>query len=294
MGVIDVMSSILSGGMSDVVKTIAPGNSDVVNSFATLGLSDLSGDLNMTSIGKSGFEWTDKKMGTEKNGINGGGLNAQIGQFLDIVIPAYFGAAYGVPAAKAALAGSEIATAAETSEAGLTASDVATATGETAPESISFVGKASEAGDATFKAVSDSPETSFIDRLLNSKNVVPSVIKAGSAVSKMGESPTQVVYGGSSSTRVTQPSQDQDINKLMGNALGPDQSSIMFSNKGITLKNSDQNALTSSFLGGNFTTLTPSKAKGDLAFRTLKTGPSPKKDSIGLNNVSLASPFYQA
>jgi|GEM_PF-6615650 len=170
-------------------------------------------------------------------------------------------------------------------EYGLTVTGAPATVGEVAPLSSYTMGQA--------------PTTA--EKLLSAQNI-KSVMKAGKTIYSIGNQEGQPTISTSpaSSGRQVDP-ETQDINKLMGDALGPDQSSLIFDKKGITLKNSDQNAMYKSFLGGDGGSRVGSsmltQSKGDLAFRTIK--PEPLTDTkeenkySGMKNTSVASPFYQ-
>jgi hypothetical protein len=332
MGFWDIASTILSGGGDQAIRAaVGSENNDVVTSFASLGLSDLSGDLALTSLGKKGFAWTDKMMGTENSGLYGGGLNAQLGIAADVVIPAAFGYYFGIPAAAAALSdataaaeagmtATEAASAAEaaaTTEAGVSGAVAASESGaiegilgeelattgaytvDAAPWAevdayLGSTGNLNVSGNVTGLYVGEGAEkASIVDKLLSSARVANSIAKVGTAITP--PKPNQSVYGGSSSTRVQQPLQDQEITNLMSEALGPSGTSAKFDRKGVTLNNNEKNILYKSFLSGDKQSpLTTSKVGDDLEFRTLKSeSPSAKRNkSTGLRNISVASPFY--
>lgn len=85
-GVSDVVSGVLTGGVSTAINAATGGNGEVTNSFGTLGLSDLfRGDgFNPLDLGKSAFKWTDDRLGT-------GSLNQDIGNLINLVALAYGG-----------------------------------------------------------------------------------------------------------------------------------------------------------------------------------------------------------
>ena len=177
-------------------------------------------------------------------------------------------------------------------EFGMTTTGAPAAAGEMAPLSSYALGK----------------DVSVIDKLLTKGNI-NSVIKAGRAINAINNNEQPAPTGGVTAVpgrQVDTSQQEAEINKLMSQALGPDQSSIMFSNKGMTLKTNDQNSLFKSVLGGDslskLSSLTSTKAGGDLAFKSrvvptksfkaknLKSEDEP----YGLKNVSVVSPFYQS
>jgi hypothetical protein len=318
MGVWDILGGILSGGAAPIMKAIAPeGSNDIINSFASLGLSDLSGDISLLSLGKEGFKWTDKVMGTEQSGLYGGGLNQQLGELANVVIPAYFGYVYGVPAAVEALSGAgaaaeaaDAATTAATIEASLAEGGAAVSEGGTAVgEGMAGAYTINALPGAEFDAYLSStapmtvsgntaglyvgegvPAVSAVDKLLSSKVIANLTAKAGAQLLSPTGGNQQQVVGGSSSTRVTPPIQEQDTNVLLRNILGSNETSN--SNKSM-LSNNEQNVLTRSFLGGSDSSSMSSKANTNLAFRSLGTSNTPKKKVARLKNVSVASPFYQ-
>jgi len=90
MGLFDIISSVLTGGLSNVIDAVSPGSSDVVNSFTSLGNSDVFTNsnggfqFNPMDLGKSAFQWTDDRMGT-------GSMNQDIGNLMNMVALAYGG-----------------------------------------------------------------------------------------------------------------------------------------------------------------------------------------------------------
>ena len=166
-------------------------------------------------------------------------------------------------------------------------------------------GVAAESGLTAAEAASlGAKETSVIDKLLSNKKLMDYVVKAGKAGVNMAN-PEQgaVVAGGSSSSREPQSQiQNQELNAMMKEALGTDQSSTMFNTASVTpIKETEKNVLYKSFLSGdNKSSLTSTKVGGDLAFRTKKSKLSDKKSKSyddeytysGLKNISIASPFY--
>jgi len=129
------------------------------------------------------------------------------------------------------------------------------------------------------------------------------------ALAEVGKGSSASTTGGSSSTRAIprQSLSSEELNKIMGEALGPDNSSASFDSKGVTLKAGEGSALYKRFLGGEGSlvksnpSLTSMKGKGDLAFKTSTKIPSSNQAELqdtdsefsGMRNVSLASPFYQ-
>ncbi|MFA5340138.1 MAG: hypothetical protein WC332_00030 [Clostridia bacterium] len=89
-GLSDVLSGVLTGGLSTGINAIAGGNGEVTNSFGTLGLSDLfkGNGFNPLDLGKSAFQWTDDRMGT-------GSMNQDIGNLINLVALAYGGISAG-------------------------------------------------------------------------------------------------------------------------------------------------------------------------------------------------------
>ena len=137
----------------------------------------------------------------------------------------------------------------------------------------------------------NTPQLTMAEKLLANKQLINYISKAGKFISP--EQQQSPVYGGTSSTRVNQPLPEQDVNKMMNETLGSDQPSKMFSGKENTLSNREQNTLYKSFLAGdNKSSLTSTKAGGDLAIKSRVSGKK-KNKSTGLKSVSVASPFYQ-
>ena len=148
------------------------------------------------------------------------------------------------------------------------------------------------------------PAKTAAEKLLSNKKFINNLMKAGKAGMKLASpEEKQTVYGGSSSTRDPQSQiQNQQLNAMMRDTLGSDQSSAMFNVGSVTpIKETEKNVLYKSFLSGeNKSSLTSTKVGGDLAFRTKKSKLSDKKSKSfddeytysGLKNISIASPFY--
>lgn len=85
MGWFDTVMSIATGGVSDLFHAAGVDNK-TINSFGTLGLSDLKSSP--LDLGSSAFKWTDKALGT-------GELNQDIGKIANVIALLYGGYAAG-------------------------------------------------------------------------------------------------------------------------------------------------------------------------------------------------------
>ena len=190
----------------------------------------------------------------------------------------------------------------------LTAAELSAIAAEDAALSSSGVTAGSSAGIAPSGAApyASSAETlseSLASKSLSNTELINYLIKAGNAISPKPESTS-----GSSVTSRTLSQQglrSQDMDSIMGEALGPSESSAIFDKKGITLKDEDS-ALSRRFLSGSDSLIKPKTVKGrsDLAFKTSdeptfnqaevqEVRKSKGSGYSGMENVSLASPFYQ-
>ena len=178
-----------------------------------------------------------------------------------------------------------------------------------ATESAALMGGAANAAayaPSTVSGVTTGSYEAYGAALAAAKN--KSIADAGLKIARAGvnlASPKQEAAptGGSSSSREPQSQiQNQQLNAMMKEALGTDQSSAMFNTASVTpIKETEKNVLYKSFLSGdNKSSLTSTKVGGDLAFRTKKSKLSDKKSKSyddeytysGLKNISIASPFY--
>lgn len=143
-------------------------------------------------------------------------------------------------------------------------------------------------------------EASLTDKLLTVKNA-NNLLRIAKILNPSKKTPV-----GSSSTAASGKQVDPNstsINKLMENALGPDQSSLMFDNKGMTLKNSDQNVLYKSFLSGdNKNPLTSMGSGGSLSLKPIikakkiksNKGQYINNEFSSMKDTSIINPFTES
>jgi hypothetical protein len=188
--------------------------------------------------------------------------------------------------------------------AAIAAEDTALASsGVTAGSSAGII----TSGAAPYASSAGTLSESLASKVLSNTELINYLIKAGNALNPSKDTATS----GSSITSRTisqQGLRSQDMDSLMGEALGPSESSALFDKKGITLKGEDS-ALSKRFLSGSDSLIKPKPVKEgrDLAFKTsVNSGEftlnqaevqeaRESKDNgfSGMGNISLASPFYQ-
>ena len=103
-----------------------------------------------------------------------------------------------------------------------------------------------------------------------------------------------IMTGGYSNQRVT-PRQDlpaNDLAAIMKAALGPDESTAKVDGSGVTVNDGLRRSFMGNSLSSSNSSLISTKPGGSLSSIDLST--EPKTKSLGLKNISVTSPFYQA